>query len=104
LLPYEPGRYQTDSVFGGGYVTVLHTQDGQLVLQDQTGRTIIQTNGNYWHTERISWDGLRELKFENNIVSGLSYDPMNAADEWVDFSFDIDKKVLTGGSYNRYEH
>ena len=99
----NPDDTKPISVFGVGYVTVLNTKDGRLILQDQTDLTIIETNGNHWHTDRISWDRLKELKLENNIVSGLSYDPMNDADEWVNFSFDIDNKTLTGGSYNRYE-
>ena len=99
----NPDDTKPISVFGVGYVTVYNTQDGRLILQDQTDLTVIEINGNHWHTDRISWDGLKELKVENNIVSGLSYDPMNDADEWVNFSFDIDNKILTGGSYNRYE-
>jgi hypothetical protein len=91
------------SIFGVGYSTVFMTEDGRLVLQDQTEITIIETNGNHWGTERISWDGLKDLKLENSIVTGLSYDPMNDADEWVSFTYDLDTKVLTGGSYNRYE-
>jgi hypothetical protein len=77
-------------------------QDHILVLQDQTDLTIIEQNGEHWHTERISWDGLKDLKTENNLVTGLSFDPMNDIDEWVGFSYDLDNKILTGGSYNRY--
>ncbi|WP_216680569.1 hypothetical protein [Hymenobacter siberiensis] len=99
----NPDDTKPVSVFGVGYVSVLNTQDGRLILQDQTDLTIIETDGSHWDTTRISWDGLKDLKLENNIVSGLSYDPMTEADELVHFSYDIDNKILTGGSYNRYE-
>jgi len=100
----NPNETKPISVFGVGYVKVLKTQDERLILQDQTDLTIIETNGFHWDTERISWDGLKELNIENNIVSGLSYDPMNDADEWITFTFDIDTKTLTGGSYHRYDN
>ncbi|RZK01886.1 MAG: hypothetical protein EOO46_18940 [Flavobacterium sp.] len=99
----NPDDTKSVSVFGVGYVSVLNTQDGRLILQDQTDLTIIETDGRHWDTTRISWDGLKDLKLEDNIVSGLSYDPMTEADELVYFSYDIDNKILTGGSYNRYE-
>jgi hypothetical protein len=99
----NPEETKPISVFGVGYSTVFKTEDGRLVLQDQTDLTIVETNGNHWDTERISWDGLKYLKLENNIVTGLAYDPMNDADEWVNFTFDINVKTLTGGSYKIHE-
>ena len=99
----NPDETKPISVFGVGYSTVLNAPDGRLVLQDQTDLTIIETDGNHWDSERVSWDGLKDLKLENNIVTGLSYDPMNDADEWVNFTYDIRTKILTGGSYHGYE-
>jgi hypothetical protein len=99
----NPDEIKPISVFGVGYLSVLKSKNGRLILQDQTDLTFIETNGEHWHTERISWDGLSELKLDNNIVSGLSYDPMNDAAEWVEFSYNIDDKILTGGSYHRYD-
>lgn len=99
----NPNETKPVSVFGIGYSTVLKASDGRLILQDQTELTIIEKDGNHWDTERISWDGLKDLKLDNNIITGLSYDPMNDADEWVHFTYDIDAKILTGGSYHRYE-
>ncbi len=91
------------SVFGVSYSTVFKSADNRLILQDQTDLTIVESNGNHWRTDRISWDGLKDLKIENNIVSGLSYNPMSDKDEWVSFTYDIDTKKLTGGSYYKYE-
>ena len=91
------------SVFGVGYLTTFKTEDGRLILQDQTDLTIVEPDGSYWGTERISWDGLKELKIDNNTITGLAYDPMYDADEWVKFSYNIDKKELIGGSFVRPE-
>ena len=91
------------SVFGVGYSTILIAEDGRLVLQDDTSLTIIETNGDHWDTERISWDGIKSLKIKSNLVSGLSYDPMNSLNEWIVFTLNIDTKALTGGSYRIYK-
>ena len=99
----NPDETKPISVFGVGFERVLKNEDGRLILQDQTDLTIIETNGNHWNTDRISWDGLKEVKIENNILSGLSYDPMNDADEWISFTVDLDTKILTGGSYHKYD-
>lgn len=91
------------SVFGVGYSTLLIAEDGRIILQDDTDLSIIETNGDHWHTERISWDGIKDLKLENNLVSGFSYDPMNSLNEWVVFTLDINTKALIGGSYRIYK-
>jgi len=100
----NPDDTKPIEVFGIGYSGVFKASKGRLVLQDQTNLTIIEPDWKHWHTERISWDGLKEIKVENNFVTGFSYDPMCDADEWVDFTFDLDTKTLTGGSYQRYEN
>ena len=97
----SPDQTKPLAVFGVGYSTIFTTANNRLILQDQTDLTIVEPNGNYWDTERISWDGLKELKLERNTVTGLAYDPMCDADEWVKFSYNIDTRELIGGSYPR---
>ncbi len=97
----NPDEIKPLSVFGVGYLTTFTTQDGRLILQNQIHLTIVEPNGTYWDTERISWDGLKELVLNNNLVTGLAYDPMDDADEWVNFSYNIDTKELIGGSYRK---
>ena len=88
-------------VFGGDYSKVIITEDQKFVLQNSIGLTIVEPNGTYWHSQRISWDGLADIMIDNGIVKGLSYDPTHDADEWVEFSYDVNSKELIGGSYNR---
>ena len=95
---------QPISVFGVGFNNIFKASKNRLVLQDQTDLTVIESDGSHWNTERISWDELKEIKVENNIVTGLSYDPMYDADEWVPFTYDLDTRTLTGGSYHRYDN
>ena len=99
----NPDEDKPKSTFGVGYETVIKNLDGRLILQDLTDLTVIEPNGEHWHTERISWDGIKDLKLEGNLVSGLSFDPMNDKDEWVEFVVDLEKRNVKGGSFRQYE-
>ncbi|WP_276134183.1 hypothetical protein [Polluticoccus soli] len=91
-------------VFGAGYSNILKASNDRVILHDPTNLTIVESDGTHWYTERISWDGLEDLRVEGNKVVGLSFDPTNDADEWVEFSYDLDAKILEGGSYHRYDN
>jgi hypothetical protein len=91
-------------VFGVGYSNIVQTESSQIIIQDQTDLTIVEPNGEHCNTERISWDGLKEVKYENRIISGLSFDPMYDADEWIEFTYNLDTKTLIGGSFHRYDN
>ena len=95
----NPNNTKPIEVFGVGYSDIFKASNERLVLQDQTNLTIIEPDGTHWDTERISWDGLAEVKVENSLVSGLAYNPLQDSDEWVEFKYDLDAKMLTGGSY-----
>lgn len=100
----NPEEIKPIKVFGVSYSAIFQASKGRLVLKDQTQLTIIEPDGTHWNTERISWDGLAEIRVENNLVSGLAYDPMHDTDEWVAFKYDLDTKTLTGGSYHSFEN
>ena len=91
----DPNYTKPISVFGVGYCDVIQASNNRLVLQNQTDLTIIEPDGTYWHTERISLDGLADIRVENSVVSGRAYD----FDERVEFTYDLDTKTLTGGCY-----
>lgn len=99
----NPNDSKPTEVFGVGYETVIKTLDGRLILQDLTYITVVEPNGEHWNTERISWDGLKDLKLEGNLITGLSFDPMYDKEEWVKFVVDLEKRKVTGGSYRQYE-
>jgi len=72
-------------------------------LQDSTDLTIIEANGEIWHTERISWDGIKELNIEGELINGLSLNPMSNKDEWIEFVVDLEKRNVKGGSFRQFE-
>jgi hypothetical protein len=99
----NPDHHKPVLIFGAGYETVIKSLDGRLILQESTHLTIFEVNGEHWHTERISWDGIADMKLEGNLVSGLSFDPMNEFEEWVEFVVDLEKRNVKDGSYRQYE-
>ena len=68
----NPDDTKPIEVFGVGYSEVFKASNDRFVLQDQTDLTIIEPDGNHWDTERISWDGLSEIKVENNLEELVS--------------------------------
>ena len=82
---------------------IFQTDNGSLVCADGISVfTLDNLTGELWRSERISWDGFRNLKLNDNIISGQSFDPTNSIKEWADFSLNIKTKELTGGSYKKF--
>jgi hypothetical protein len=99
----NPEEQKPQSTFGVGYESAIKTLDGRLILQDLTDLTVFEVNGEHWRTERISWDGIKDLKLEGTLVSGLSFDPMNEKDQWIEFIVGLEKRNVKGGSYRQYK-
>jgi len=97
----NPEDHKPKSAFGVGFKSILEKDNGGIVLEDNTNIIIIEPNGEFWQSEQISFDGLAELKFENNIIYGLSYDPTSKFDLWTEFTLNLNTKEIIGGSYNK---
>lgn len=94
----NPNDVKPISVFGVDYSNIFISNDN-IVLQATTSFTVIEQDGTYWDTERISWDEFKDVIVENNIISGLAYSAL-PPDEWTEFSYNIKTKILTGGSWH----
>lgn len=57
----------------------------------------ILNNGTRTRTNRISWDGMRNIVIDGARLQGDSYDPMQ--DTWKAFEVDILEGDVEGGSY-----
>lgn len=99
----DPDITEPIQVFGAGCCNIFKADNHRLVLQDNSCLTIVEPDGEHWSTERISWDDLTDITVKDNIVSGFAYDPLNKFKEWVEFSYNLDTKILTGGSYPQGE-
>ncbi|HLP21125.1 MAG TPA: hypothetical protein VK174_12520 [Chitinophagales bacterium] len=97
----NPNETQPVSVFGSSYKNVFKANNNRFVLTDTTDLTIVEADGIHWQSERISFDGLKDVKVDNNLVTGVAYYPVYDSNEWVPFFYDIDTKTLIGGSFNK---
>ncbi|MCC4213477.1 hypothetical protein [Leeuwenhoekiella parthenopeia] len=88
-----------NAIFGDSIDDAFQAPDHSVICIDQIGVTIIDKNAEIWTSERIFWDGYKDLKVQNDIISGLSYDPTNELTEWTAFSFNITTREITGGSF-----
>lgn len=94
----NPGKTRPVATFGADYAALYATSKERCVLVGGTHLTIVEPDGSYWHTERISWDGLKVFTVESNIVTGEAFNPTHENDNWIPFSYNIDTKTLKGGS------
>lgn len=53
-----------------------------------------------WRSQRISWDGMRNVVRQGLTVTGEAYDPTGGDRDWVPFSLDLKTGEVRGGSYN----
>ena len=86
--------------FGVGITNVFQTNDNILIAADQTDFTVIEVAlDSVWHTERISWDGFKDLHFSGDFVTGLAFEPTSDGGEWSPFSFNYRTKEIVGSTY-----
>ena len=99
----SPDNEKPIKTFGIAIKDTFQDEIGNLILVDDLSIEIIDIQTlEIWTSERISWDGFRDLKLTGDILSGQSFDPTNSINEWSDFSFNIKTKEITGGSYRDF--
>jgi hypothetical protein len=84
----------------GHYDGLVQDSDGTIILANFTHLTVVSPGGTFWNSPRISFDGIKDLKINDHVVTGLSYDPTNRNREWVEFYVDLTNRTVKGGSYN----
>jgi len=94
----SPDQEKPIDIFGVGINQVLKANDKKIILADFCNVWLVNDQGNVWQSKRISWDGIEDLKLQENLVTGLSYDP--GANDWKPFSINLDTKETIGGSYS----
>jgi len=82
---------------------MVERDDGRLILASLTDIMFLDENAEIeWETGRISWDGIKDLKLEKNILTGYAYDvgmydENNDDNAWVKFTIDLETKEIEGG-------
>ncbi len=96
----NPNKEKPIKIIGHGTDQVFQVNSGELICIDNIKIQLFNPKtSDIWISEQISWDGFKELSFENGIIKGKSFDPTNPLQEWSDFSFNIVSKEITGGSF-----
>ena len=96
----SPEREVPFFTFGYDIRDMIPMENGSMVCSGQSSVILVDAEaGELWISERISWDGITGLKLEGVTLTGLSYDPTNANDEWVPFSVNLKTRTIEGGSY-----
>lgn len=71
----------------------------RIITSDDTDVYVVEANGDVWISPRISWDGLKDLVIENNVLNGLAFTPIDSRQEWWPFTLNLETKEITGGTY-----
>ena len=99
----SPDDEKPKFTFGLTITDVLQTADGSLICADNIYIIFLDnSNGQLWVSERISWDGIKDLKISGDTLHGQAYDPTNSIQEWSDFSINLKTKEITGGTYRDF--
>lgn len=78
-------------------VIEVHDPDGWVFGWQGLALFRFGPSGILWHTRRLSWDGLDDLRIVENEVHGLAWSPMD--DQWQPFQVDLASGSSTGGSF-----
>jgi hypothetical protein len=73
----------------------------RIITSDDTSVYVVESNGDVWVSPRISWDGLKDLVIENNVIKGFAYTPIDSRQEWWPFTIHLGTKEITGGTYTK---
>jgi hypothetical protein len=86
--------------FGGDIADVVELADREmLIFGNGLWFEAMAADGIRWRSERISWDGMRRVRREGDVLKGEAYDPIGKT-EWSAFEVDVSTGESTGGSYN----
>jgi hypothetical protein len=81
-------------VFG---VWVLSNPLRLLFNNQDLGFLCVGRDGLLWATQRISWDGFRNIRLGHEIVEGEAWSPLD--DRWSPFRVNLADGSVVGGSY-----
>ena len=71
--------------------------DGWIFCIQGVALARLGSDGLLWHTRRLSWDGVKELKLQGHCVTGVAW---SLDDHWYSFQVDAHTGQSQGGSYH----
>lgn len=99
----NPEEQKPKMTFGLTIKDVIQKEDRSLICSDGIHILLLDNKtGEIWKSDRISWDGIKDLKLVDNKISGQTYDPTNSNQHWSDFELDFETKEIKGGSFQEF--
>lgn len=99
----NPDEQKPKMTFGLTIKDVIQKDDRSLICSDDIHIIMLDRKTfKFWKSERISWDGIKDLELVDNKLFGQSYDPTNSIQPWSNFELNIETKELKGGSYKEF--
>jgi hypothetical protein len=95
----DPDTGQQVHEFGGNILFVQHVSDLNIVIiGDNVRLGAFSTNG-WWSTDRISWDGMRNIALEGTTLHGEAWSPISEG--WHPFEVDLLTGSTRGAIYSQ---
>lgn len=82
----------------GGTIDWALEWHGRLIFADGIRFVARNRDGVVWKSDRVSWDGMRDLSRDGRRVRGFAYSPLD--DDHHSFDLDLETGNFSGGSYN----
>ena len=83
--------------FGGQFVAAIKIPDkSMVVLESSTDFEAVDQKGKAWRSERISWDGIRNVALQQNVLTGEAW---SYEDIWIPFSLNLTTGKHEGGAF-----
>ena len=99
----NPEEHKPKMTFGLTIKDTIQKDDGSLICSDDIHILVLDNkSGEYWISDRISWDGIKDLKLVGNKVFGQTFDPTDENKPWSDFELDLESKIIKGGSFPKF--
>ena len=96
----DPEDRSKRDYLGGDIITAIVLPEFGVLFGNGIGFEAIGPDGPLWKSDRISWDGVRNLEITGQTLAGKAWDPFQ--DHWVKFELDVASGRFSGGSYQRY--
>lgn len=78
---------------------MVSTEDpDQFAAHDETYIFVYDKERLQWYTDRLSWDGIKELEVRGSVITGEAWSAPKS--RWMPFQVDLDTKLVTGGAYS----
>ena len=89
------------SILGYSFSEYLKTENNQFIFNDCTDLLIVESNGEFHRTDRISFGGIKDLHYQNGFARGKAWEPNSKKGKWIDFEYDVKNRILKGGCFNK---